>query len=113
MVLRAVELRAAQPVLHGELEGVLDAHPALLGAVHEEQPAEAPERLAAEGLLALLVQQQHPPAGVGDLGGGGQAGEAGADDDDIGVHCSPLGGWPHDRGSSAARRAGTMALRST
>ena len=40
-VLLAVELRAAHPVLQRELVGVLDAHPALLGAVDEEQPAEA------------------------------------------------------------------------
>ena len=36
-------------------------------------------------LLALLVEQQHPLAGVGDLGGGGQPGQAGAHDDDVGV----------------------------
>ena len=29
--------------------------------------------------------QDHPPAGVGQLGGGDQAGQAGADDDDVGV----------------------------
>ena len=82
----AVELGAAQPVLHRQLAGVLDAHPALLGAVHEEQPAEAPERLPAERLLALLVEQQHPLPGVGHLGGSGQSGQAGAHDDHIGVH---------------------------
>ncbi len=65
--------------------GVLDVHPTLLGAVDEEESAQAPERLATEGLLALLVDEHRPPPGVGDLGGGGQAGQAGAHDDDIGV----------------------------
>ena len=41
----------AQPVLPGQVERVLDAHPALLGRVDEEQPAERPERLPAEVLL--------------------------------------------------------------
>ncbi len=53
-VLLAVELRAAEPVLPGQLARVPDAHPALLGAVHEEQPAQAPERLAAQRPFALL-----------------------------------------------------------
>ena len=61
-------------------------HPALLGGVDEEQPAERPERLPAQVLLRLLVEQQHPPAGVGQLGGGDQAGQAGADHDDVRVH---------------------------
>ena len=65
--------------------GVLDAHPALLGGVDEEQAAERPERLAAERRLGLLVEQDHPPAGVGELGGGDQPGQPGPDDDDIGV----------------------------
>ena len=62
VVLLAVELRAARASPAGQLAGVLDAHPALLGGVDEEQPAERPERLAAEGLLGLLVEQQHPLA---------------------------------------------------
>ena len=86
-VLLAVELRAAEPVLQRELARVLDAHPALLGGVDEEQPAEAPERLAAERLLGLLVQQQHPLARVGDLGRRRQAGQAGTHHDHItGIH---------------------------
>ena len=105
-VLLAVELGAAEPVLHGELAGVLDAHPALLGAVDEEQPAEAPERLPAQGLLALLVEQQHRPAGVGHLGGGRQPGQAGPDHDDVCVH-EPRVRWAASRwaASRRARRA--------
>src|SRR5699024_7725603 len=73
----------AQPVLSGELEGVTDPESALLGAVHEEQPAEAPPRLRAEVLLPLALQQQHAPSAVGDLGRGDQAREPGSDDDDL------------------------------
>ena len=81
-----VELRAAHPVLQGELVGVLDAHPPLLRAVDEEQSAERPERLPADALLRLLVQQQHPLARVGELGGCDEAREPGADDDDVCIH---------------------------
>ena len=59
-----------------ELARVLDAQPPLLGAVDEEQAAERPERLAAERRLRLLVDEDHPAAGVGQLGGGDEAGEA-------------------------------------
>ena len=65
----------------------LDAHPPLLGAVDEEQPAERPERLAAERALRLLLEQDHAPAGVGQLGRRDQPGEPGADHDRVGV-CS-------------------------
>ena len=37
------------------------------GRVDEEQSAERPERLAAEARLGLLVEQDHPAAGVGQL----------------------------------------------
>ena len=72
----------------------LDAHPALLGGVDQEQAAEAPERLATERLLGLLVDQHDPAPGVGGLGGGGQTGEPVAHDDHIGVHV----GDPSDAG---------------
>ena len=85
-VLRAVELGAAHPVGEGQVDAVLDAHPSLLGGVDEEETAQAPERLAAEGLLALLVDQDHPPSGVGDLCCSREPGQAVAHDDDIGVH---------------------------
>jgi hypothetical protein len=88
-VLGAVELGAAHPVLLGELAGVLDAHAPLLGGVDEEQATEAPERLPAEVLLALLVEQQHAATTVGGLRRGDETGQAGSDDDDVGVHaCS-------------------------
>ena len=57
--------------------------PPLLGRVDEEQPAERPERLPAEVGLGLLLEQEHPPPGVGELRGGDQPGEPGPDDDDV------------------------------
>ena len=107
VVLRPVELGAAEPVLERQVPGVLDAHPALLGAVHEEETAEGPERLATEVLLGLLVDQDHAPTGVGQLGGGDETGETGPHDDDVSVHAEqsralrPPG---HPRGAGAASR---------
>ena len=93
LVVEPVEAGRAQPVLEGELAGVLDAHPALLGGVDEEQPAEGPERLAAEVVAVLLVEDQHAPAGLGQLVGGDEAGEAGADDDDVGLELVAHARW--------------------
>ena len=61
-ILVAVEAGRAEPVLPGEIAAVADAHAALLGRVDEEQSAERPERLAAEVLLAFLIEDDHPPA---------------------------------------------------
>jgi hypothetical protein len=85
-VLLAVELCAAHPVLGGELEAVPDAHAPLLGRVDEEEPAERPEGLAAEALLALLVDEHDPLARVDELGRRDEPGESCAHDDDVGVH---------------------------
>ncbi|GMA21267.1 hypothetical protein GCM10025862_32880 [Arsenicicoccus piscis] len=60
-------------------------HPTLLGGVYEEQPAERPERLTAERLRRLLVQDQHRAPEIRGLGGGHQPGETGSDDDQVGV----------------------------
>ncbi len=86
LVLQPVELRAAAPVVPGEGEGVLDAEAALLGRVDEEEPAEGPERLAAEVGGVLLVDQGHAPAPAGEFVRRDQAGEARSDDDDVRVH---------------------------
>ena len=85
LVLGTVEPRRAEPVLPRQLARVVDPHPALLGAVDEEQAPERPERLAAERRLGLLLEQDHPAPGVGQLGGCDQAGQAGPDHDRIGV----------------------------
>ena len=98
----AVPAGGALPVLPGELEGVGDAHPALLGAVDEEQAAEAPPRLAAEVRLALLVEQHHRPAGVGELARGDETGEAGSHDHDVGIHGPTL--CPRHRQSTTLDR---------
>ncbi len=93
VILGPVEAGGTQPVLHGEIEGVADAHAPLLGAVDEEQAAEGPEGLPADVLLALLVEEDHPLAGIGKFGGRDEAGEARPHDDDIGIHAtSPLRG---------------------
>ncbi len=86
VVLVAVEAGGAEPVLQGKLARVADAKPALLGRVHQHQPAERPKRLASEGGFRFLVEQDHLLAGVGELGGGGQTRETGADDDYVRVH---------------------------
>ena len=54
----AIEPRRPHPVLQRELVRVLDPHPPLLGAVDEEQPRERPERLAAEVVAVLLLDDQ-------------------------------------------------------
>ena len=80
-VLVAVEARRAHPVLQREIVTVLDAEPALFGAVDQEQSAERPERLAAEALFAFLVDHDDAFAGVGDFGRGDQARQPAADHD--------------------------------
>ena len=85
-VLRAVEARGAQPVLPGKLAGVVDAHPALLGGVDEEEPAERPPGLAPEIRRRFLVDDHDSAAGISQLGRGDQPGKTCSHDDDIGVH---------------------------
>ncbi len=59
------------------------------GEVHQEQAAERPEGLAAEALLAFLVEQDDALAGVGDLGGRHQPRQTAADHDHVSIvrHC--------------------------
>ena len=83
LVVGPVEAGGAEPVLPGELVRVADAQAPLLGAVDEEQPAERPERLAAERRLGFLVDDHHPAAGLGQLGGRHEPREAAADDDRV------------------------------
>ena len=83
-ILVAVEVGAAEPVLPSELEGVLDAHAALLGGVDEEQSAERPERLAAEVGLGLLLEDGDALAGVQQFARGDEARKARSDHDRVG-----------------------------
>src|SRR5712672_822467 len=80
-ILIAVEARRSHPVLQRQIVAVLDAEPALFGAIDQKQPAERPERLPAEALLALLIDHDDAFAGVGNFGRGDEAGEAPTDHD--------------------------------
>ena len=84
LVLGPVEAGRAEPVLPGELARVPDPQPALLRAVDEEQAAERPERLAAERLLRLLVDEDHASPGGSELRGRDEPGEPCPDDDGVG-----------------------------
>ena len=74
-ILVAVEARRSHPVLQREIVAVLDAEPALFGRIDQKQSAERPEGLAAEALLAFLVDHDDALAGVGDFGRGDEARE--------------------------------------
>ena len=86
-ILVAVEARRSHPVLQRQIVTVLDAEPALFGAVDQEQSAERPEGLAAEALFALLVDHDDALAGVGDFGRGDEAGQPPADHDYVCIAC--------------------------
>ena len=112
----AVEAGRAEPVLPGQLERVVHPQPALLRGVDQEQPAERPPGLAAEGRLGLLLEQDHPLAGVGQLGGGHQPGQTGPHDDDVGLAAFSVltvatlagrPGAPSPRGATRPARAGS------
>ena len=91
-ILVAVEAGRTHPVLQREIETVLDAEPALFGAVDQEQPAERPEGLAAKALFAFLVDHDDALAGVGDFGRGDKACQSAADHDYVCIvsHCRHL-----------------------
>ncbi len=83
----AVKTRRSHPVLQSELVAVLDAEPALFRRIHQEQPAERPEGLAAEALFALLIDHDDALAGIGNLRRGDQAREAPADHNYVRIAC--------------------------
>src|SRR3546814_15231270 len=64
LVVGSVEGRGAEPVLQGEFLVVLDPHPPLLRRVDEEEPAQGPERLPAEVVSVLLLDDDDPAAGL-------------------------------------------------
>ena len=71
---------------------IADAQAPLLGRIDEEQAAERPERLAAERLLRLLVDDDDLLARLGQFRRGDQPGQPGADDDHVRIvshFCSP------------------------
>src|SRR5262245_36849537 len=85
----AVEASRPQPVLQRKVVGIADAHAPLLGAVDDEQAAERPERLAAQGLLTLLIEQDDALTGLDQLASSHEPGEASADDDGVCIHPGP------------------------
>ena len=85
VVFLAVEAGRPHPVVEGKLVRVFHAQPALFGSINQEQAAQRPERLAAQALLGLLVDDDHPLAGVGQLGRGNQTGQAAPHDDHVRV----------------------------
>ena len=97
VVLRPVEAGGAHPVLQRQVVAVADAQAALLGRIHEHEAAERPERLAAEDLLGLLVEEDDALAGVDQLSSRHEAGEPAADHDRIGIHVVLLPDWCQTR----------------
>jgi hypothetical protein len=91
-----VETGGGEPVLPGKLDPVFHTHPALLGRVDQEEPAEGPPGLAAQARFGLLLENRHAPAGVDQLGRGDETGQAGTDDDHIGLlgHPETPSSWP-------------------
>jgi len=78
-----IEARCRDPVTHRELVRVANAEPPLFRCIHHEQTTERPERLAAEALLAFLIEEEHAAPGVGGFRGSDEPSETGAGDDDI------------------------------
>ena len=81
MVVVAVEARGPHPVLQCEIVGILNAEPALLGRVHQEESAERPKGLSAKALFAFLVDDDDALAGVCDFGCRDQSRQSAADHD--------------------------------
>ncbi len=81
VILVAIKTGGPEPVLQCEVVRILDAEPPLLGRVDQKQPAERPEGLSADILLAFLIDDDHSFAGIGEFGGGHEASQSRADDD--------------------------------
>jgi hypothetical protein len=93
VVLLPIETGRAEPVLPGESERIPDPQAALLGRIDQEESAEGPVRLTAQRGPRLLLDDDDLAAGIGQLGGGDEAGKACADDDHIRIErhaSSPL-----------------------
>ena len=84
-VFLAVKAGRPHPVVERELLRVLHPQPTLFGSIDQEQAPKRPESLAAQALLRLLVDDDHPLAEVGQLGRGNQTGQAAPHDDHVGV----------------------------
>src|SRR5262245_784062 len=88
-ILLAVEAGRSQPVLQCEVVGITDAHTPLLRAVDEEEAAEGPEGLTAEGLLTLLIEHDDALACLDQFASGNKPSDPAADYDRIRIHVRP------------------------
>ncbi len=89
LTVEPVPLGRALPVLPRQIEGILHPEPALHGGVHQEEPAEGPECLAAKVGCVLLVKDGHALAGPDQFVACHEPGQPAADDDDVCVHPAP------------------------
>ncbi len=92
--------------------GILDAEPPLLRRIDQEQPAERPERLPAEILLAFLIDNDHAFTGVGQFGRSDKASQPGSDNNHVRIarHIVPL--IPcRDRNAAPEARSTEIAVR--
>jgi hypothetical protein len=85
VIFRAIEPGGTEPILQRKIAAVMDAQAALLGRVDEEQPAERPERLAAERCLRFLVEDDDAAARIGKFASRHKAREASPDNDRVRV----------------------------
>ena len=81
----AVERRRSHPIVERERLRVADAQAPLLGRIDEENAAERPERLTAERLLGLLIENDDPLARFRQFRCRDQAGQTGPHDDYVGI----------------------------
>ena len=82
-VILPIKLRTAHPITKSKIVTVFDAHSALFWCVDHEQPAQAPERLTAQKMLGLLIDDDYLFAPVPQFCCGCQTGQAATDDNCI------------------------------
>ena len=80
IILIAIEGRRPHPVVERKLAGIANAHTALFGGVDQKDAAERPERLAAERLFGLLIDNNDLFLCVDQFDCGDKAGKSGTDD---------------------------------
>ena len=92
MILGPIESSGACPVFAGAVDRIPDTQSALLGRIHQEQPAERPVSLPAEALLWFLVDDDDALSSRGDLRCGYEPRKASPNDDRVG-HSARLRMW--------------------
>ena len=86
MVFIAIEAGGSQPILPCKFVGVFNFQAPLFGTVDDEETTERPKRLRAEIRSRLLLDDENSLPAIGKFRRCNQAGESGADDDDVGIH---------------------------